>query len=70
MQVFDSVGKSGFRLASLWVGVVVVLIVSIGVRARPTVVGQTTMARAATLDGQAIIPPATVFSGDTLKVGD
>ncbi len=63
------VRRKGLMLASLAALTAVFLFGSV-LQARPPVVGQVALTQATTLDGQPVTAQTTVFSGDTLAVGE
>ena len=61
--------RKGFMLLSL-VALTAVFLFGSALQARPPVVGQVTLTQATTIDGQPVKAQTTVFSGDTLAVGE
>ncbi len=61
--------RKGLMLASL-LALTAVFLFGSALQARPPVVGQVTLTQATTLDGQPVTARTTVFSGDTLAVGE
>ena len=61
--------RKGFMLTSL-LALTAVFLFGSAIQARPPVVGQVTLTQAATLDGQPVKAQTTIFSGDTLAVGE
>lgn len=61
--------RKGLML-SLFLVLTAVFMFGSALQARPPVVGQVTLTQATTLDGQPVKAQTTVFSGDTLAVGE
>ena len=61
--------RKGLML-SLFLVLTAVFLFGSALQARPPVVGQVTLTQATTLDGQPVKAQTTVFSGDTLAVGE